>query len=144
MTAPSTLPNATCYLGVYVDRNSQNAEVSESNNTRAIAVKCIASTTIDMQVTALSPTSTSLTGGGTVSIKTQIKNAGTGTSGRSCLTGFFLSTNTTISTGDYYLGAYTTPTLAANGTHTYTTTQTVPACPTTGNYYLVPTPTSRT
>ncbi|PIE23288.1 MAG: hypothetical protein CSA62_07780 [Planctomycetota bacterium] len=137
VTAPNTLPNATCYFGIFADRNQKNVEVSEMNNTRALAVRCYSSARKpDLRIASMSLGSSNITGGGTVSVSVGVRNYGTASTGRPSPTGIFLSSNTTISTVDYYLGSVMTGTLAPNAVHSFRTTQTVPACPLSGNYYL--------
>jgi hypothetical protein len=136
VTAPASLSNGTCYLGMLVDRTSAVTELNEGNQTRSIAVQCNSQGTPDLEISAIGLTSSNLTAGGTVQVKSTTRNSGTASTGATTYTGLMLSTNTVISTADEYLGSYSVPSLAINGTRTVTTTQRIPHCVPAGTRYI--------
>ena len=89
----------------------------------------------DLVVTALTgPTSAGA--GMQFSVNDTTKNQGTGPSDAS-VTAFYLSTNTVIDGTDISLGTRAVGALAPGATDSATTTLTVPATATVGNYYLL-------
>jgi len=133
--APSSLPNATCYVGAYADRLFRVSELSESNNGLARSVTCRNTGKPDLVVTALSLSSSSAVSAGSIRVTTSTKNIGTATAAAN-YTGIMLSSNTIISTGDYYLGYHYNSTLAANQTRTVTVTHALPNAATPRTWYV--------
>ncbi len=122
---PLNLAAGRCYPGVYVDRTRAIAETSETNNARAgRASTCVGRP--DLVISALSA-SASFPAGGTVFVRSTTRNVGTAVAGSS-LTGIYLSTNSTISTSDDYLGGYLTGTLGVGASRTVTTRHRLSYC----------------
>ena len=112
---PNNAPLGNCWLGVYADRDRRIAEWSETNNTKALAVRCIGRP--DLTITSVTSSASYLQAGGLVSIRATTKNIGRATSGIS-VTGMMLSTNSLITTFDDYLGGYSIPSLSPNASYT--------------------------
>jgi len=101
---PKTLATGTWYLGLYADNGSKVAESNEGNNTRYWKIT-ISPTgkAIDLQPTYFKSTKSWYYAKNTVTVNFTEKNNGNVSSG-SFTTGFYLSTNTAITTQDTYLG----------------------------------------
>ncbi|GEM_PF-957215 len=132
-TVPANVPNGICYLGLLADRLFKVAEESEANNTIARTIRCIGLP--DLDVTYMLPSTTLLTPNKVFTIRSTIKNIGKTTSA-SCVSGYYLSTNSLITTGDTLLLSFTTAALAVNGSQTLTHTVRAPSKLTTGTCYL--------
>ncbi len=128
---PSNVRPGICYMGVLNDRTGSISEANELNNARAVRGTCLGRP--DLTITFLSSSAPSA--GGTISVRSTTKNAGTATAASS-LTGIMLSTNSIISTGDTYLGAIGTGNLAAGASRTVTSRHSVPYCLRTGRYFV--------
>ena len=112
---PNNAPIGNCWLGVYADRDRRIVEWSETNNTKALAIRCIGRP--DLTITAVSTTAPFLRAGGLISISATTKNIGQTTAGTS-VTGLMLSTNSLITTIDDYLGGYAITNLSPNQSYT--------------------------
>ena len=108
------VPSVTgrCYLGSIADYLRRVRETSETNNTRAVPVNCVASRP-DLVVDYVRPLRSSIIAGSYVDADVRVRNVGRATAASSTV-GLFLSTDTTISTTDSYIGATSTGTLAAS------------------------------
>ena len=123
---PTSTRLGTCYAGVFADRASRVVESQESDNTRVVRMTC-ADGTPDLRITALSTSSTTLVAGGVYTITSRTQNLGTGIAGSST-TAHVISANSTISTADHYLGAYSTGTLGIGGSRTVGVRTQIPHC----------------
>jgi len=106
----STTPNGTKYAGMYVDYQHQVKETSEADNIRTVPVSYRSGR--DLYISSYSMPSSAVSGS-TVTVGAAVYNYGH-LSSTGFYTGFFLSTNSTISHSDHYLGAFYTSGLSAN------------------------------
>ena len=134
LTIPySTTPNGTKYGGMYVDDRFQVKETSEADNTIARPVSYISGR--DLRVSGYSFPTTARAGS-TVRVGAYVTNIGHLSAGP-FYTAFFLSSNSTISHGDDYLGAFYTSSLGANtGTGWKYINVRIPSVPTYGTWYI--------
>jgi len=133
VTIPTNVKTGTCYFGAYADYSNALAELNDANNTRALKATCTARP--DLVVASLANTDSVLRAGSSIAVTTKIQNNGGASSAKST-TGIFLSTNSTISTGDTFLGSLTTPSLGAGLSATTTTRHVVPYCTPTATCWL--------
>jgi subtilase family serine protease len=120
------------YLLYQADGNNNIAESNENNN---IVAKAIAIKKADLIIqNAVNPSVGSV--GESIEVSYQVKNQGTGSAGYQ-QTKFYLSTNTTLSNDDIYLGSdYLSP-IAAGASSGSTTTININNSIAVGNYYLL-------
>ncbi|SMC14762.1 Hemolysin, plasmid [Roseovarius aestuarii] len=121
ITLPSSLiPGTTYYIGVIADYDDQQTgELSESNNGSAAIAITIPSVPPpvlgpDLIASNLSLGSTSWDDGDMISVSWDIENIG-GTSASASASSLYISTNTTISTGDVLLATDTSTGTMAPG-----------------------------
>ncbi|WP_414569783.1 CARDB domain-containing protein [Nostoc sp. CCY 9925] len=120
------------YLLYQADGNNNIAESNESNN---IVAKAIAIKKADLIIqNAINPTVGSV--GGSLEVSYQVKNQGAGSAGYN-QTKFYLSTNTTLSSDDTYLGYDFFSPIAAGAYSAITSTINISNSIATGNYYLL-------
>jgi subtilase family serine protease/subtilisin family serine protease len=131
LTIPATTPAGTYYLLARADAGDAITESVEANNVRVQVVQIGA----DLVVSALNLPAT--VGAGTpFSVTDTTRNQG-GSSADATTTSFYLSTNSTFEAADTLLGSRVVPGLGPGGTHTGSTTVTIPASTPTGSYYLL-------
>lgn len=106
----STTPNGTKYLGMFVDDLYQVKETDENDNIKSVAISYRSGR--DLYITSYSLPSSAVSGS-TVTVGANVYNVGH-LSATGFYTGFFLSTNSTISHTDHYLGSFYTSSLSAN------------------------------
>ncbi|WP_221643013.1 S8 family serine peptidase, partial [Nostoc sp. 2RC] len=121
------------YLLYQADGNNYIAESNENNN---IVAKAIAIKKADLIIqNAVNPSVGSV--GESIEVSYQVKNQGTGSAGYQ-QTKFYLSTNTTLSNDDIYLGSdYFFNSIAAGASSGSTTTININNSIAVGNYYLL-------
>lgn len=124
--------SGTYYIGAVVDSRGAIVESDETNNTFAVGPVSIGYGP-DLVVAALG-VPTSLVSGQTVSVPVAIRNQGTGAAGKFYI-GLYLSTDSTITTSDTFLGEEYLSSLAAGAQRAYTTNITLPAN-ISGAYYI--------
>jgi subtilase family serine protease len=114
------------------DSTNANTETSETNNTRASAAIKIGP---DLTVTSVSvPASGGA--GGTITVTDTTGDPGGGAAPAS-KTGYYLSTNTTLDSGDVLLGFRSVPAIPAGGTSSGSASVVVPAGTSAGTYYVI-------
>ena len=123
---PTSARLGTCYVGVFADRLNRLLESQETDNTRVLRIIC-ADGTPDLRITAMSTSSSTMVAGGLYTITSRTHNLGTGIASSS-LTAHVVSTNTSITTSDHYVGGYSTGTLVPGASRTVGTRSTIPAC----------------
>ena len=132
VTIPAGTAVGTYVLIAKVDGNDQIAEALESNNTlpRMISIGG------DLIVSSLT-TPAMAAAGAVISVADTTANQGTAAVAAST-TRFYLSTNWQLDAADIQLnGAHAVPQLGASGSHTATTSLTIPAGTLSGAYYLI-------
>ncbi len=131
VTIPAGTSGGNWYVVAKADGEEAVAETSETNNTSSRLVK-IGS---DLGIASLSVPMTAGAGESIV-ITDTTRNIGGGVADPS-LTFFYLSANTIIDTSDILLGSRSVPSLAAGVSSTGSTTVTIPAGTSGGNWYIV-------
>ncbi len=131
-TMPTTLKSGNCWLGVLADRTFAVTEEDETNNTISKPVVCVGLP--DLRVTYLSAPS-SATAGSSILVGSRTFNAGGGTASSS-LTAIMLSTNSTITHADVFLGQYSTGILASGSSRFRTLSLRIPYVTNGGTHYL--------
>ncbi|MBD2680677.1 MULTISPECIES: CARDB domain-containing protein [Nostoc] len=120
------------YLLYQADGDNDIAESNESNN---IVAKAISIKKADLIIqNAINPTVGSV--GGSIEVNYQVKNQGAGSAGYN-ETKFYLSTNTTLSNDDIYLGYDFMSPIATGAYDAVTSTINISDSIATGNYYLL-------
>jgi subtilisin family serine protease/subtilase family serine protease len=132
VTVPATTAGGIYYVIAQADGASEVPETTESNNTKFSAAIKVGP---DLIVSAMSAPA-SAAAGGTISVTDTTKNLGAGTAGASS-TGFYLSANATVGTGDIFIGSRSLGGLASNGTSTISTLLQIPADTLPGSYYVI-------
>ncbi len=136
-TIPSTLPDGYYYVGWIVDAGSQVTESNESNG-YYLSSPQFQKTTVQWPDLVASSGSFSPTVGsvGTVlTVNVTVKNNGPVSAGSSRVD-YYLSSNTTISTTDYYMGYDNVPSLAAGATSSQMNSWTIPSTLPVGYFYV--------
>lgn len=129
----STTPNGWKYGGMYVDDKFQVKETSEADNAIARPVSYLSGR--DLQVSGYFIPTTARAGS-TVTVGAQVYNTGHLSAGP-FYTAFFLSSNSTITHGDDYLGAFYTGSLGANKSTGWKYINVrIPSVPTYGTWYI--------
>jgi len=129
-----TLPNVPIgkyYLIAMADDSKVVTESNETNNKKSKVIYIGP----DLIVSALTAP-TSATRGTTILIGDTTKNKGCGTAGAST-TAIYLSTNTTIGTGDILLCSRPVPALGTGATNPGTCNWTIPSTLSPGTYYII-------
>jgi subtilase family serine protease len=136
-TTSLTLPAGTAAGSYYViaqaDAANAVVETSESNNTRA------SSATIkigpDLLVSAMTAPP-SAANGATITVTDTTRNQGSGSAAPSS-TGYYLSTNSTIGSGDVFVGSRSVDALAPAASATGSASLQIPLDTAPGSYYIV-------
>src|SRR5207247_10533628 len=90
----------------------------------------------DLTISSLSaPTPTRA--GSTITVTETTKNQGQGSTGVGSITKFYLSSNSTLDTGDVLLGSRAVSTLASTATNSGSTSVTIPSGTASGTWYLI-------
>ena len=140
---PATLSNgATYYLGAIADALNQQVESDEINNaTRpasAIPITII-TPAVDLVMTAVGATPTTVVPGGSLTLDGTIKNQGTAAMTVSSTTvGYYLSADSAITTADTLLGSQQVNAAIASGVSSTLPSMTIsmPAAVGSGSYFL--------
>jgi hypothetical protein len=138
VTVPGALVPGTYYIGVIADATNAQVETNETNNALAGAT-IIVSPNVDLVISALSTSSTSIKVGSSFSITDTEKNIGTtGMTVTSNTVKYYLLTVPTFTTPYTLLGSrVVSGALAAGASSSATTTVTVPGTLAPGTYYVV-------
>lgn len=132
LTLPSPLASANYYIIAKADADGQVVESSETNNTTARAIQ-IGS---DLVTSAFTVPATAAAGG-TISVTDTITNNGAADAEGSA-TWFYLSTNSSLDSGDTLLAASrSVPSLAAGASSSGSTSLTLPTDITSASYFLI-------
>ena len=145
VTLPGNLAPGTYYVGAIADyNNAVTNEITEANNpSNAVAITVTPPPQPDLAIhTNLTASSTSVAAGGSTTLSYYVVNWGQASVGSS-ITGFYLSTDNTISTSDTLLTTKTAPGLgpdinqAGSGWYDFESmTVTLPGNLAPGTYYL--------
>ncbi len=137
ITVPkATLPD-TYYIGACADASLQQVETNEGNNCLAAAGTVVITRDVDLVMSAISTTVTSVNIGETFPLANTETNQGT--TAMTVATNsvkFYLSLDNMITTGDVAVGSRVVSALAAGASNTATTTVTVPKATAPGTYYI--------
>jgi subtilase family serine protease len=131
-TVPANAATGTYYIIAQADGAAELAEPVETNNTRSTGAINVGS---DLIVTAVTVPASG-TPGGTISVTDTTRNQGGGTSPASA-TGFYLSTNSSFSPDDTFIGSRDVGALAANVSATASTVVQLPLDTPTGSYQVI-------
>ncbi len=135
-TLPASTKPGTYYLGLWVDRNNQVAELNEANNRATYKITVTApANKPDLVPLSFKSSKTAYAPGDVVSVSGTVKNQGTASAGKFTLE-WRLSTNTAITTADPLLKSLTRTGLSAGGSTLAYTSFTLPASTQPGTYYL--------
>jgi len=132
VTIPAGTTNGSYFIVARADDANQASESSESNNTRAIAIRIGP----DLRVSSLTAP-TYGAAGKTISISDTTANLSASSSAGASTTRFYLSSNTTLDAADIALGSRAVPTLASGASNAGTTLVTIPAGTATGTYNIL-------
>jgi large repetitive protein len=133
VTIPANTTPGTYYLGAIADRLDSIPESDDANNAGAALTPIeIALYQPDLVITVVSGPVT-VTSGGTVAIANTVRNQGPAPA-TSFTVSLYLSTDSTITTGDTLLGSRMVASLGAGASSAATTSVTISAAP--GTYYL--------
>ena len=134
VTLPSTPPsgftlNDVVYVGVIADATGVVIEYNEGNNTRYDMVSVTPRP--DLTVSYMNATPEPLKWGDAFSASITIRNLTTVTAGSS-IAKIYISSNSNITGGDYYLGSVSVASIAAGGSRGYTKALGLPSSPPSG------------
>ncbi|MBR1088699.1 M10 family metallopeptidase C-terminal domain-containing protein, partial [Bradyrhizobium manausense] len=143
LALPANLAPGTYYIGGIADYNNAISESNEANNnhdaTRITVTAPAAPAKPDLTASFDSVSSTTIAAGGSTSVDFWVVNFGKAAAAAS-ISGLYLSTDATITTGDTLLTTVASPGLSANGAPGYYDHQTVslalPANLSPGTYYI--------
>lgn len=114
---------ATRYIGIYADATRRNTETNETNNELGAPFTI---PSFNLQTTAITVNPNSVPLGGKVTVTFTIKNTGTAQVGAS-VAGFYISTNSAISTGDALIQTANIPAIAAGKEYKGSVVVTIPS-----------------
>ena len=136
VTVPSTTPLGSYYICSKADTGGTVSESNETNNTRC-TTSTINVTKPDLVMTAVTPGTTTVNAGSTLSVTNTVKNQG-GISAGSFTIAFRLSKNTTYGDSDDVSISTTrsVSSLAAGVSNTANTNLTIPSTTKAGSYYI--------
>jgi subtilisin family serine protease/subtilase family serine protease len=132
---PAGIAPGTYYLGAIADWDNTEIETNETNNALVGAAITVASD-VDLVVTSVNTTATSLPLNGTASVTTTVSNLGAGAATAATTVGIYLSTDAVITAADIPVGTASVAALAAGASSTATTVVALPAGIAPGTYYL--------
>jgi subtilase family serine protease len=125
----------TFTLGVVADIKKAITESRESNNVARARITVTKAALPDLQVSTLTPSSTRVYKGQTLTVALTIRNAGSGTSGNT-VGGLYLSSNNYITIADRQLKTFAIPGLKAGDSWKTSVQVTIPANQSSGRIYL--------
>lgn len=132
ITIPANVAAGTYYIGAIADYSNLVMETNETNN--AIAGNAITINNPDLTLTSLTgPAKGSQ--GSAITISDTVQNQGTGNSVGFYI-GYYVSTDSAITTADRYLGRRYVGSLTAGAVNSANTTVTIPANLSAGTYYI--------
>ena len=134
MKIPAGLSAGTYYVGAIADYKNAAMESDETNNSRAAPVTVYIPTP-DLVMTGISVPTVPVAPATNFSVSGTAKNIGTGNS-TTTYVGFYLSTDSTITTGDTLLGYVSAGGLAIDASKTVTKTVKLPSGLSAGTYYI--------
>ncbi|MBI1824491.1 MAG: hypothetical protein HYR80_10320, partial [Nitrospirae bacterium] len=135
-TIPTNVVGGTYNLQAVADYANAVPESNETNNTFTNTSGLITIPPADLVMTAVSTTATTVARGGAVTISYTVKNQGIGGTAVFAI-GFYLSTDSTITTADKYLSYKSiSPGLNPGASISGSVTMVIPANTTPGTYYL--------
>jgi uncharacterized delta-60 repeat protein len=132
VTIPAGTANGSYFIVAKADDTNQAVESSESNNTRAIAIRIGP----DLRVSSLTAP-TYAAPGMTISISDTTANQSSSSPAGASTTRFYLSSNTTLDAADIALGSRAVPALASGASNAGATVVTIPAGTATGTYNIL-------
>lgn len=134
LTIPASLVLGNYFIGAWVDDQQSVNEAVETNNLGIKSLALTAPTSVDLTITAVdAPAQASL--GQSIVVANTVKNLGAAATGQ-FETGFYLSTDNTITASDFFLGARTITSLASGASNAANTALTIPSTLAPGNYFL--------
>lgn len=129
---PAPPSNGACYLGMIVDYTRTNSEASENNNTRSLRGNCELP---DLQISNFTASTTRWTTGTRVTLSSRTTNIGSD-GAAAHQTGYYLSSNSTITASDQLLGTVAVPFLGRTGFWQSSTPITMPLPRSFGTCYV--------
>ncbi|MCK1382407.1 hypothetical protein IVB33_39310, partial [Bradyrhizobium sp. 24] len=137
---PANLAPGTYYIGGISDYNNAISESNEANNNHNVTqITVTAPAKPDLTASYDSVSSTTIAAGGSTNIDFWVVNFGKAAAAAS-ISGLYLSTDATITTGDMLLTTVASPGLSANGATGYFDHQAIslglPANLAPGTYYI--------
>jgi subtilisin family serine protease/subtilase family serine protease len=132
LAVPAGAAGGLYYVIAQADGSGDVLETMEANNTRVSAAVRVGP---DLIVSGLGVPATGAAGG-TIMVTDSTRNQGLGGAAASS-TGFYLSANTTIGTGDQFIGGRAVGEIAASGTSTGSAMLQIPPDTLPGSYYVV-------
>ncbi|MEZ6013805.1 MAG: CARDB domain-containing protein [Planctomycetota bacterium] len=140
-TLPSGLSTGSYYVGLVVDDLGAQSELSEGNNlllaTGILDVTTAPTPMPNLVMEVVDPNITSVQPGYVVQIVSRVKNTGTASANGSFRVGFYLSTDSTITTDDVFVGDRLVPFgLGINFTSVASVPVTIPSNTAGGTYRL--------
>ena len=136
VTIPTTLALGTYYIGAIADVGNNITETNEANNSLAGNRITIAAAGYKDLVEASVSGPTSAATGGSIKITDKVCNQGNTSTSTSFFVGLYLSSDSTITTSDIYLGRRYSDVLAPGACSRISTTVTILATVTSGTYYI--------
>ena len=137
VTVPATTAPGTYYIGVIADIRNAQPEVNETNNALVATTAVQISRNVDLTVTALTPSSTDVSNGETISLLTTVTNLGSSElSAPYFYLGFYISTDPEISTADQKVGEQIVFDIAGNETIEVSSNAKLPGNLAPGTYYI--------
>jgi subtilase family serine protease len=138
-SATATIPTGTApgyyYVLFVADPANAVTETNENNNLAYTSIQ-VTVPVIDLQISQFYPGTNSAAAGGTTTVSSYVYNAGN-TNSPSSNAGYYLSTNITLDANDVLLASTTGGLLNSYQYTASSTTVTIPAGTTAGNYYLL-------
>ncbi len=138
VTVPRTVALGTYFIGAIADATNAQPEIDKMNNWHATATTITVGRDVDLVMSAVSTTATSVAVGISFAIANTETNNGTTSSTVANTVRFYLSSDTTITTADTLLTGTRSIAagLLAGASNSATTTVTVPRSLTPGTYHI--------
>jgi subtilase family serine protease len=135
MTIPTNMAPGTYYIGAIADFDNRQPESDETNNSLAgTTVQVVRD--VDLVMTGVSTSTTSVPIGGSFTLADTVKNQGTTTTSSIFYVGLYLSADATITTADTRLNTRYIGGLAAGVSSSGNSTMTIPTNMAPGTYYI--------